>query len=99
MLYEVITRFQSYFLQFEEGARLELMQRPELQPRPAGEPVQYYGWAHLAVSLGSREAVDTLSARLAADGYRRLDGPRTTGDGYYESLFLDPEDNRLELTV
>ena len=60
---------------------------------------QYIGLAHLAFSLGSRAAVDQLTARLQTDGYQLLSGPRVTGDGYYESCLLDPELNRLELTA
>jgi lactoylglutathione lyase len=60
---------------------------------------QAQGLIHFAVSLGSEAAVDELTARLAAEGVRVLDGPRRTGDGYYESTVLDPDGNRLELTV
>jgi lactoylglutathione lyase len=89
-------QFESYFLSFASGARLELMQRPGLAPGP-GDPA--LGLAHFAVSVGSTEAVDALTARLHADGYRVLDGPRRTGDGYYESVVLDPDGNRVEITV
>jgi lactoylglutathione lyase len=57
------------------------------------------GYAHLAFSLGSKENVDELTARLNEAGYRVLSGPRTTGDGYYESVILDPEGNRIEITI
>jgi len=57
------------------------------------------GWAHIAISLGSREAVDDMTARLKNDGYRHVNGPRVTGDGYYESVIEDSEGNLLELTV
>lgn len=90
--------FFSYFIQFEQGARLELMQMPVL-PRPYPAGTQHYGWAHLAFSLGSEQAVDQLTALLIQHGYAHLDGPRRTGDGYYESTVLDPDGNRLELTV
>lgn len=53
----------------------------------------------MAISLGSEEAVDALTSRLVEEGYERLDGSRRTGDGYYESCVLDPDGNRLELSV
>lgn len=90
-------QLQTYFLTFEGGARLELMQRPEVHSPNASEfPL---GYAHLAFSTGSKENVDTLTQQLAVDGYEVCDGPRTTGDGYYESVVLDPEGNHIELTV
>lgn len=89
-------RFESYFLTFPDSTcRLELMRRPDLH----GTPRESIGYAHLAFALGSKEAVDTLTGRLQSDGYTLLDGPRTTGDGYYESVFFDPEQNKLELTI
>jgi lactoylglutathione lyase len=78
------TGFASYFVEFEGGARLELMSG-------AGESGLR---AHVAFSLGSRDRVDALAAELGA-----VDGPRTTGDGYYEAVVLDPDGNRVELTV
>ena len=56
------------------------------------------GLAHFSISVGSREAVDALSGRLKEDGYTVLSGPRTTGDGYYESSVADPEGNLVEIT-
>ena len=91
------TDFRSYFLTFDGGARLELMHRPDmLDPE---KPPARTGYIHIAFSLGSRERVDGLTARLKADGYAVLSGPRTTGDGYYESCVLGPEGNQIELTV
>lgn len=92
-------RFQSYFLTFASGARLELMQRPDIASIAKSAGQEFHGYAHLAMALGSEAAVEQLTSRLVADGYLRLDGPRWTGDGYYESVILDPEGNRLELTV
>lgn len=83
-------RFESYFLSFAEGARLELMRMDGMPPQPG---------AHFAVSLGSEDAVDALAAELAAAGVPVPDGPRRTGDGYYEAVVLDPDGNRVELTV
>jgi len=90
------TDFASYFLTFEDGARLELMHTPDLTPA-AAHPAA--GYAHVAIALGSEAAVDRLTERLREDGYPVLDGPRRTGDGYYESVVEDPDGNRVELTV
>ncbi len=92
-------QFESYFLTFSDGARLELMQRLAIPVSKNDVDQQFTGYIHLAFSIGSRDAVDALTERLRADGYRILDGPRTTGDGYYESTVLDPDGNRLEITV
>lgn len=88
--------FASYFLSFGEGPRLELMQRVDVGPGPVRETI---GYAHIAISLGSPAAVDGLTAVMESAGVTRLDGPRTTGDGYYESVVLDPDGNRIELTA
>ncbi len=90
------TGFRSYFLTFSQGGVLELMQWGVARPAPEG---RHIGPDHIAVSLGSREAVDALTARLCADGYPLASPPRTTGDGYYESCILGPDSLRLELTV
>jgi lactoylglutathione lyase len=91
-------RFESYFLTFPGGdVRLEVMRVPELGGRASDRPAA--GFAHLAVSVGSEGAVDALAERLRADGYEVVDGPRRTGDGYYECVVLDPEGNRVEITA
>jgi lactoylglutathione lyase len=99
-------QFESYFLTFADGARLEIMQThavqccvPTVSPSANDVEQQFTGYIHVAFSVGSREAVDALTGRLRADGYRILDGPRTTGDGYYESTALDPDGNRIEITI
>lgn len=89
------TGFHSYFLTFPGGGQLELMQRDTAAPRPDG---RFRGLDHIAVGVGSRQAVDDLTTRLAQDGYRVDSAPRTTGDGYYESCVLDAEGNRIEIT-
>lgn len=89
--------FRSYFLTFSDGARLEIMNRPYMDD--FGKAQARTGFIHLAFSTGSKEAVDSLTERLKADGYTVLSGPRTTGDGYYESCILDREGNQIEITV
>ena len=90
--------FSSYFLSFSDGARLELMQMESI-PVSLNDPIaQSTGIVHIAFSLGSRSAVDRMSERLRKDGFRILDGPRQTGDGYYECAFLDLDGNRIEIT-
>jgi len=91
------TDFRSYFLTFDHGVRLELMTKPDLTD--SGDLLNRFGYAHIAISVGTREAVDVMTARLNADGYPVLSGPRTTGDGYYESCILGFEGNLIELTV
>lgn len=92
-------KFSSYFLTFDGTTRLELMQRP-LIPESLNNPYeQHIGLIHLAISVGSEDRVISLTNRLAGDGYEVLDGPRYTGDGYFESTVLDPEKNRIEITV
>ena len=91
--------FSSYFLSFDSGARLEIMQMSSV-PETANDPYkQFTGLIHITISVGSAEKVDTLTANLAENGYEVLDSPRETGDGYYESTVLDPENNRIEVTV
>ena len=91
--------FESRFLTFQDGARLELMKTSTLRPVAHEPGVQRMGITHLALSLGSESRVDELTATLGAAGFTVADGPRRTGDGYYESVILDPDGNRLELTV
>lgn len=88
-------KFTSYFLTFPGGGRLELMHRPDIQRPDSQHSPEFIGYAHLGVELGSRAAVDALTRRLQGDGFSLLDGPRLTGDGYYESMIADPEGNRI----
>ncbi len=91
------TGFRSYFISFEDGARLELMNSPDMTD--SEKAMRRTGYHHLAFSLGSKAEVDELTARLSADGYAVISGPRTTGDGYYESCVVGVEGNIIELTV
>jgi len=91
--------FRSRFLSFSTGARIEAMTTTTLAPVQLPDGAQRMGLTHLAISLGSESAIDRLTAELKAQGVTVLDGPRRTGDGYYESVILDPEGNRIELTV
>ncbi len=96
--YRSATRpFESCFLRFPSGARLELMRLPALAPHAGPDP--RVGLAHLAFSVGGRDAVDRLTAEVAAAGFTVEGQPRTTGDGYYESVVLDPDGNRVEITA
>lgn len=90
------TDFRSYFLVFD-GARLEIMNKPEMSDLP--KDLASTGYIHIAFSVGSKEKVDTLTAKLKADGYEVISGPRTTGDGYYESCIVAIEGNQVEITV
>ena len=91
------TDFRSYFISFDDGARLEIMTKPELEDQD--KPLNRTGYAHIAFSVGSKEKVNELTDRLRADGYEVVSGPRTTGDGYYESCIVAIEGNQIEITV
>ena len=91
--------FASRFLRFEDGARIEVMSSTQLELVPSAPGAQRIGFVHVAISLGSEPAVDALTQRLRDSGVPVLDGPRRTGDGYYESVVLDPEGNRIEITA
>jgi lactoylglutathione lyase len=88
--------FTSYFLAFDSGSRLELMHRPDILQNDFKN--RTLGITHLAFSSGSKENVDSLTALLKQDGFQIIGEPRTTGDGYYESVILDPEGNSIEIT-
>jgi lactoylglutathione lyase len=91
--------FESRFVSFEAGARLEIMRTTALAPVRYDAGAQRMGLTHFAVSLGSEQQVNELTERLRADGHPVLDGPRRTGDGYYESVVLDPDGNRVEIVA
>ena len=91
------TDFRSYFLTFDDGARLEIMNRPGMDDLE--KTLNRTGLIHIAFSVGSREKVDELTRLLESDGYEVISGPRTTGDGYYESCVACIEGNQIEITV
>ena len=91
------TDFRSYFISFDDGARLEIMTKPEMSDPT--KDADRTGYAHVAFSVGSAEKVDELTALLKVDGYEVLSGPCTTGDGYYESCVVAVEGNQIEITV
>lgn len=91
------TDFRSYFLTFSDGARLELMHKPQMED--AEKTLNRTGLIHIAFSVGSAQEVDRLTQILKRDGYIVVSGPRTTGDGYYESCIVGIEGNQIELTV
>lgn len=91
------TDFKSYFLSFDDGARLEIMQKPGVEAQTENQ--MRTGFIHVAISVGSKEQVDKLTETLKQDGYTVTSGPRTTGDGYYESCVVAVEGNLIEITV
>ena len=98
MLQAVLQRdFLFFFLTFSDGSRLEVMTKPDLTD--SGNLLDRFGYAHIAFSVGSKEAVSELTGQLKAGGFPTLSGPRVTGDGYYESCVLGFEGNLIEITV
>lgn len=91
------TDFRSYFLTFDDGARLEIMHKPSMED--AEKTLTRTGYIHIAFSVGSKEKVDEITEVLKRDGYEVVSGPRTTGDGYYESCIVGIEGNQIEITV
>ena len=99
-LYQNPTKgFSSRFLSFGAEAQLEVMSSSRLELASQQPGSQRLGFTHLAISVGSDAAVDELAARLRPEGVPVVDGPRRTGDGYYECVLLDPEGNRVEVTA
>lgn len=91
------TDFRSYFLTFEDGPRLEIMNKPIMED--TSKTLARTGFIHIALSVGSKEKVDEITEQLKQDGYEVVSGPRTTGDGYYESCIVGIEGNQIEITV
>lgn len=91
------TNFRSYFLSFDDGARLEIMNKPNMVDDK--KDIARTGYVHIGFSVGSKENVDMITKNLKSDGYEVVSGPRITGDGYYESCIVGIEDNQIEITV
>lgn len=89
--------FESYFLSFQGGPRIEIMTSTNLVA--GGQKSPFPGYAHIALSVGSESDIDALTRKLRSEGVTVVDGPRRTGDGYYESVVLDPDGNRIEITT
>lgn len=90
-------RFESYFIRFDGGTAIEIMSRTDVKESRNHADREYIGLAHLAFSVGSKTKVDQLTEQLQQAGYRVASEPRTTGDGFYESVILDPDGNRIEI--
>lgn len=91
------TDFRSYFLSFDDGARLEIMSKPNMEDMK--KTLARTDFAHIAFSVGSKEKVNELTASFKADGFEVISGPRVTGDGYYESCIVGIEGNQIEITI
>ncbi|BBF43593.1 possible glyoxylase family protein [Lachnospiraceae bacterium KM106-2] len=91
------TDFKSYFLSFDDGARLEIMHKPQMSD--SAKELNRTGLIHIAFSVGSKEKVNSLTEQLRTDGYEVISGPRVTGDGYYESCIVGLEGNQIEITI
>lgn len=94
-----VKNFESYFLSFDEGCRLEIMEMPSIPENLNNTYEQYIGLIHFAICIGDKDKVVSLTERLRSDGYEVVGEPRTTGDGYFESVVLDPDGNRIEITA
>ena len=89
--------FRSYFISFDDDCRLEIMEMPNI-PKSKNDPnKQYVGIVHFAINAGSKKEVDRITSQLKKDSFKVISEPRTTGDGYYESVILDPDGNRVEI--
>ena len=95
--YNPVKKFRSYFLSFDDGSRLEIMNKANMDD--AEKTLNRTGFIHIAFSVGGKEKVDELTARLKADRFKIIGEPRTTGDGYYESCIVDLEGNQIEITA
>ena len=91
-----IKNFKSYFLSFESGPRIELMHNPSITAKASSEII---GLAHFALAVGSKERVEEMTESLRQKGVVVVGEPRVTGDGYYESVVVDPEGNKIEITI
>ena len=91
--------YESYFLNFPSGTKIEIMKQPGITHH-CNHPVNIQvGFTHLSIACGSEQCVDELTKRLRKDGYQVMNDPRRTGDGYYESVIIDPDGNSIEITT
>jgi lactoylglutathione lyase len=93
-----LKKFSSYILTFKGGGALEIMHRPDILTIKDGTD-EHIGWAHIAIGVGTREKVLEITETIREEGYQVIGEPRVTGDGFFESVILDPEGNRIEITV
>jgi len=93
------THFESYFLNFSSGARIEIMQMPDILASSKTVDAKYFGYAHIAISVGSKKQVNQSTDLLEKNGVLIVSKPRTTGDGNYESVVMDPDGNKIENTI
>jgi len=91
-----IKKFESYFLSFDSGVGLEIMNIPGLQKN---FPELKTGYAHIAISAGSKEKVIEIIGKFRDDGFKIKSEPRTTGEGFFESVIFDPDGNEVEITI
>ena len=91
--------FSSYFLSFEDGCRIEIMEKATIPLSTNNVYDEFTGLIHFAISVGSEKMVDSMTEIFRADGFEIVSEPRTTGDGYYESVILDPDKNRIEIVA
>lgn len=89
--------FRSYFLKFDGDCRIEIMEMPRIPASKNDVMKQHLGIIHFAIHVGTKDRVNQLTEIIRKDGYKVIGEPRTTGDGYYESIVLDPDGNRVEL--
>ena len=90
--------FESYFVEFDDGCSIELMEKLEVDTKLHDDIENYLGITHFALSTGSSTKVDELTETLRNEGYKIIGEPRITGDGFYESVVLDPDGNKVEIT-
>jgi len=90
--------FEAYFVVFDGGSKLELMEKLEVNTKLHDDAENYLGMTHFAISTGNKKSVDELTEQLRTDGFKIIGEPRTTGDGFYESIILDPDGNKVEIT-
>jgi lactoylglutathione lyase len=91
--------FRSYFISFDGDCSLEIMEMPNIQPSKDSPLKQFIGLIHFAIKVGSKAEVTRLTEVLRKDGFKVVGEPRTTGDGFYESVVLDPDGNRIEIVA